>query len=392
MVIADFQVARTPKIYFGAGKFRELPNIVTLMGQNVLLVTGTNSLQTFGKLATLIQAFREMQLEYVSCSVSGEPTPEFIDDTVATYKTRQIDVVVAIGGGSVIDAGKAISAMLTADDSVVNYLEGVSVKNHDGLKVPFIAVPTTAGTGSEATKNAVLSRIGSDGFKSSLRHENFVPNIALVDPELALTCPPAITAACGMDALVQLLEAYVSTQASPFTDALAWSGIEHLQQSLIPVCTTRSQQIEARTDMAYAALMSGIVLSNAGLGIVHGLAGPIGGLFHIPHGVVCGTLIGAATKVNIDYLKKEGIDHIALKKYAAIGRLISGEEGTDIEAGCQLLLTKLESWIDKLQLPRLSVFGIRRSDVSEIVKRSAIKNNPARPAITDINQILLERL
>ena len=193
---------------------------------------------------------------------------------------RGIDVVLSTGGGSVIDAGKAVSAMLRVEGSVAEYLEDVGTRKHPGTKVPFVAVPTTAGTGCEATRNAVLSRVGPDGFKKSLRHDNFLPDAAVVDPVLTLSCPPDITAACGLDALTQLLESFVSTKASVLTDVLALSGLEHIGNSLVPACTNSGQDIDMRANLSYAALMSGITLTSAGLGTVHGFASSIGGLFY----------------------------------------------------------------------------------------------------------------
>ncbi len=240
-------------------------------------------------------------------------------------------MVIAIGGGSVMDAGKAISAMVLQNDSVMAYLEGVGEgKQHNGLKVPMIAVATTSGTGSEATKNAVLSQVGENGFKKSLRHDNFVPNVAILDPELMVTCPQSVTVASGLDALTQLLGAYVSTKATPLTDALALSGIEHFKEGFMGVCSGLSKDTQMRGHMAYASLMSGIVLANAGLGIVHGFASSVGGYFDIPHGVVCGTLLGEAVKLNIQLMNQDKDRYNeALKKYAKVGSILTGSNEND---------------------------------------------------------------
>ena len=293
-----------------------------------------------------------------------------------------------------MDAGKAVSAMLLQEGSVVDYLEGVGTGvEHSGKKVPLVAVPTTAGTGSEATKNAVLSRPGPQGFKKSLRHDNFVPDVVLLDPKLMLSCPPFITAACGMDAFTQLLESYVSTKASPMTDALALSGLEHIGASLVLACTHGAGDENVRASMAYAALMSGITLANAGLGLVHGLASAIGGGFDIPHGVVCGTLMGAVNAFTIQKLTAEqGPEHPALKKYARVGALLKGMQMGDVAQGCEMLLETIASWTETLKIPHLGEYGIRESDFDGILAGSGNKNNPLPLGADEIRGVLKERL
>ncbi|MBD3199739.1 MAG: iron-containing alcohol dehydrogenase, partial [Candidatus Lokiarchaeota archaeon] len=317
-----FNFASIPHIIFGAGKLSELYKSIQKYGSNVLLVTGGSSLEKSGKWDEIIENLDQSGISHSRVSVSDEPSPRLIDGITDEYRKKEIDLIVGIGGGSVTDAGKAISAMLPHQDSIKNYLEGVGTKKPDGQKLPYIAIPTTSGTGSEATKNAVISQVGEDGFKKSLRHDNYIPDVAIIDPELMISCPTSITAACGMDAFTQLLEAYVSTKANPMTDALAFSGMKHMVNNLVSACSSKSENIEVRTSLAYGSLMSGITLANAGLGIVHGLASPIGGLFEIPHGVVCGTLLAEATKINIEKLKTKGSQaRPALEKHAEVGAL-----------------------------------------------------------------------
>ena len=227
----NFHFAKTPEIHFGAGKFALTGRLAKKFGSIVLVVTGAESLKKSGKSDDLVKQFRNEDIKFSFVSIHDEPNPDFIDDIVKINRTKGIKVVIAIGGGSVVDAGKAISAMLPVEDSVFNYLEDVGSKIPNGIKIPFIAIPTTSGTGSETTKNAVLSSTGENGFKKSLRHDNFVPDIAIVDPELTLTLPPHITAACGMDAFTQLLESYVSTKASLITDSLAFYGLNRIRDA-----------------------------------------------------------------------------------------------------------------------------------------------------------------
>lgn len=395
-MIIPFEFASIPRIIFGAGKLPELYDIIPEFGKKVLIVTGGSSLKKSGNWDNITENMGKRNFEFFNISITEEPSPHRIDEIAAEYRNRDIDVVIGIGGGSVTDAGKAISTMIPHQDSIVNYLEGVGTKNPDGKKIPYIAIPTTSGTGSEATKNAVISRVGEDGFKKSLRHDNYVPNIAIIDPELMLTCPPSITAACGMDAFTQLLEAYVSTKANPITDALAYSGLKYMKDNIIPACTTGSDNIEVRTAMAYGSLMSGITLANAGLGIVHGLASPIGGFFDIPHGVVCGTLLAEATKINIKQLKEKGSEgRPALKKYAEIGALISEEESLKegkIYKYLDLLIETFETWTENLQIDKLGNYRITEDDFDKIIQKASLKNNPVRLSEKSIRKILTNRL
>ncbi len=394
MELRPFYFARLPRILFGEGTFQKLYEAILGYGKTTLIVTGGNSFRNTDRFDTLVNQLVKHSINVYDVSVNGEPSPDLIDKIVNTYRNEHIDVVVAIGGGSVLDAGKAISAMLTQNDSVMEYLEGVgSGKIHNGEKVPFIAVPTTSGTGSEATKNAVLSRVGENGFKKSLRHDNFVPDVAILDPILTISCPTHITAASGLDAFTQLLGAYLSTEASPMTDTLALSGLEYIKDCLVPACTKGARDINVRAGMAYASLMSGVVLANAGLGIVHGFASPIGGYFDIPHGVVCGTLVGEAVNMNIKSLRQMGNkDDISLKKYAKVGALFTGCNERDIEESCNQLIAKIDEWIELLKIPRLGVYHINENDLDEIVEGTGNKNNPVTLTKDQMKQILRNRL
>ena len=395
-MIPSFNFARIPQIIFGAGKLNELYGISSKFGRIILLITGENSLKKSGKLDEIISGMNNKSINYFHYPISGEPSPTLIDKAVAKFRNENIDLVISIGGGSVTDAGKAISAMLSKVDSIKNYLEGVGDKTHDGIKIPFIAVPTTSGTGSEATKNAVISEIGPNGFKKSLRHDNFIPEVALIDPELMISCPPSISAACGMDAFTQLIEAYVSPQGSPMTNSLAINAMKIISHNLLVACSKGASNIDVRASIAYASLISGITLANAGLGIVHGLASAIGGLWDIPHGVVCGTLLAEATKMNIEKLKEEGSrGKERLKKYGDIGALFSDEKlikkGKTKEC-CSVLIDTIETWINDLKLERLGKYGIKIEDVEPIIERTSLKNNPVKLTKEDIKKIVLNRL
>jgi alcohol dehydrogenase class IV len=391
-MIEQFSLARTPLIHFGAGSFSKLPTVLRAFGPRVLLVTGAGSLDRFGVWPDLEPRLRALGLDVHRVTIAGEPSPEFVDRVVSKQRSRLVSAVCSIGGGSAIDAGKAISAMLGADGSVVDFLEGVGTRVHPGSKIPFIAVPTTAGTGSEATRNAVIGRIGPGGFKRSLRHDNFVPDVAIVDPQLAIYCPAGVTAACGMDALTQLIESYVSPAASVMTDALVYTGIQHVRESLVAACTTRSHDAGTRSSMAYAALISGIALANAGLGIVHAFAATIGGSTEIPHGVVCGSLLAPATRATIRALRERAPQHPALGKYACIGALLSGDYAAPPERTCDLLVKVIEEWTSVLRIPRLGAYGITADSARIIAVQTSGKRNCIELTPAEVEEIVLGRV
>lgn len=390
-MVKSFLFSRTPKILFGVGKIAELAGIAKTYGNDVLLVTGARSFSSSKHGEFVLHTFDMTGIHYHHVTIPGEPSPEMIDQAVIRNSNNNIKLVIAIGGGSVIDAGKAISAMLGRTESVLEYLEGVGKREHPGTKVPFIAVPTTAGTGSEATKNAVISRIGTMGFKKSLRHDNFMPDSAIVDPELTLQTPPDITAASGMDCFTQLVESYVSDKSTPFTDALALDALAVLKNAL-PRAWKWGQDLESRNGMSYAALVSGICLANAGLGAVHGFASAIGGMFTVPHGVVCGTLMASANSMNVMRLREQPVTPVALNKYAILGKLFSGEELKDSNYQIDYFLQTLTDWTEMLNISKLSKYGIKEADINKIVDQTDIKSNPVRLSHEDLREILDVRI
>ncbi len=392
---AGFSIARLPRIEFGAGAIGRLPALAGQYGSTALLITGASSLLRSSAWPLIENGLRTAGISWKRESISGEPSPQTVDDIAQRYRSQGIDVVVGISGGSVLDAAKAVAGLLRSDRSVMDYLEGVGPElPYEGPATPYIAVPTTAGTGSEATKNAVLSVAGRDGFKKSFRDEQLVPQYALVDPDLLTTCPPPLIAADGMDALTQLLEAYVSTRANPFTDALAWSGMQAARDSLLPWYEGTGDQDEARSGMAYAALASGICLAQTGLGSVHGLASPLGAFFPIPHGVVCGTLVAAATRMNIDaMLAREG-ENTALEKYARVGELLCRGRFATPEQAWEELVSLLDRWTQRLELPTLDHYGVHPAHFAQIISHSrgsSMKTNPIVLTDDEIGTILQQR-
>jgi alcohol dehydrogenase len=298
--------------------------------------------------------------------------------------------VLGIGGGSVLDAAKAIAGLLPHQTRVLDHLEGVGRGiPYAGPATPFIAVPTTAGTGSEATKNAVLSLRGEGGYKKSFRHEALVARVAIVDPDLLDSCPQALMAAQGMDAFTQLLESYVSIRSNPMTEALAWSGMEAFRDGLF---SALDGDPAGRARIAYGSLQSGICLAQTGLGSVHGLASPLGAFFPIPHGVVCGTLLAEATHVNIRALRERAPDTPALAKYARVGVMLSGAApGEALDA----LVDTLRGWTRRLELARIGAYGMSEADIPRVVascRGGSMQTNPLVLSDEELAGLLRSRL
>jgi alcohol dehydrogenase class IV len=397
MPFAPFSISRLPRIHYGSGRIGEVPALAAVYGQTALLVTGKHSFCGTPRWQAFTGALEAKGLRWLHFTVSGEPSPMLVDEAVSRFRNEGVEVVVAIGGGSVLDAAKAIAGLLPHGNSVMDHLEGVG-KNvpYRGPSIPFIAVPTTAGTGSEATKNAVLSVQGPDGFKKSFRDECLIPEYAVIDPDLLASCPRELIAADGMDAFTQLLESYVSSKANPFTDALAWSGMKAFKEGFFAAWEGIEPAAgHGRGAMAYASLLSGITLAQVGLGSVHGLASPLGAYFPIPHGVVCGTLVAAATRINIEAMQVREPNHPALVKYAEVGRFLTGYNGTDDTAARSALVELLAEWSERLQLPRLSRYGIRMEDFPLIISNSrgsSMQTNPVVLTDGEIEAILAARL
>jgi alcohol dehydrogenase len=385
--VAPFALGRIPRITFGSGTFARVPQVVAGHGRRALLVTGGRSLAGSGRRDALLEGLAAAGVAVAGeVVVTDEPSPAVVDGAVAAHRAAGppgVDVVLAVGGGSVLDAAKAIAGLLPTGSSVVDHLEGLpGSRPYDATPVPLVAVPTTAGTGSEATRNAVISERGPRGYKRSFRDERLVAADAVVDPDLLAGAGPVQIAANGMDAATQLLEAYVSTKAGPVTDALALSGLEAARDGLLAwhADPDGPGAPAARSRMAYAALLSGICLAHAGLGGVHGLASPLGAQLPIPHGIACGTTLAGLTAANVAALEARDPASPALARYATLGRLLARrpEATPDAEARAALVAT-LRGWTDALAIPGLRHYGLDEAGIPAIVadgRGSSMRTNP----------------
>lgn len=395
-----FTLSRLPRISFGGGMVTELPTAVARHGRRCLLVTGGSSFDGLG-LDDLDARFAATGVELVGhVRAPAEPGPDVVDAFAHTARDLDAAVVVGIGGGSVLDTAKAVAGLAATGTSVMDHLEGVGRGvGYPGPALPFIALPTTAGTGSEATRNAVVTVRGPDGFKRSFRDERLVAAEAIVDPDLLRGCGADLIAANGLDALVQLLEAYTSVRATPVTDALALDGLAAVREGLLRWHADPGgpDAASARARMAYAALLSGICLANAGLGAVHGLAAPIGSLLPIAHGAACGALVVATVRMNMERLASSGAEGApALERYARVGRVLAGTTpGSDGATDRHALLSTLEAWTTSLDVPRLGSLGMTAEHIEAVlagVSTSSMSGNPVALDPDDLRAIVLASL
>jgi alcohol dehydrogenase class IV len=379
-----FEFATAGRIVAGAGRAAELPGMVAGLGSRVLVCTGADPARHGGLLAGL-------RLPAVVVTVAGEPTVELARAGVAAAREHGADVVAAVGGGSVIDLAKAVAMLLGNGGDPLDYLEVIgSGRTITQPAVPCVAVPTTAGTGAEVTANAVLAS-PAHGLKASLRSPLMIPRVALVDPELTVSCPPRVTAASGLDALTQCLEPFVSVRANPLTDGLAREGLRRAAAGLRAAYADGNDP-GARADMAMCSLLGGIALANAKLGAVHGLAGVIGGTADVPHGVACAALLAPVIEANVRALRSGRPGGPALDRYAEAARLLTGEGGASIDDG----LTWIRETVSLLAIPGLAAFGLgpqHADDVAATAARSSsMHGNPVALTHGDLRAIVLQAL
>jgi alcohol dehydrogenase class IV len=381
--VGGFEFTTANRIIFGDGCAKAVPEMASSYGRHVLVVAGRDP----GRAEWLVDALQARGAEVVLLCVQGEPDLAFVAGGAGLARRRTIDAVVGIGGGSALDAAKAIAALATNPGEATEYLEVVGGgRPLTADLLPMIAVPTTAGTGSEVTRNAVLT-VPDRRVKVSLRSPLMLPRVAVVDPLLTYGLPPAVTAATGLDALTQLIEPFMSVRANPVTDALCREGISRVARSLRRACE-HGHEAEARTDMSLASLFGGIALANAGLGAVHGLAAPIGGMFNAPHGAVCAALLPHVMAANVRALRAGAAQSPALDRAAEVGRLLTGRT----DAGADEGIAWIRKTVAQTDIPRLSAHGLAPHDIPAIVEQaqraSSMKGNPVALTPADLTAIL----
>lgn len=373
------------RIIFGNGALSQVGEIGQHFGCKPLVVTGGGSVA----LESLFQILEDSDLVPEVFRVHHEPDIATIEMGSLQGKSKSCDFVIGIGGGSVIDSAKAISAMITNRGEVLDYLEVIGKAQQITKKpLPVIAIPTTAGTGAEVTKNAVVSS-DQHHVKVSMRSGMMIPKVALVDPELTYSMPPSVTASTGMDALVQCLEPYVSNKRNPLTDAFAEKGIKLGARSLL-VAYQDGLDKTAREGMALTSLFGGLALANSGLGAVHGFAGVIGGMYDAPHGVICARLLAPVMRYNIRALTQAAGKEDLLDRYLHIAQWLTGRADTSIKEGL--------NWVDELtemlSIPRLRAIGVKPSDFEQIISKTSVsssnKKNPIQLETDDLRKILSE--
>ena len=382
-----FEFATATRVVFGAGVRAELPGLAAQLGHRALVVTGRSA----NRARPFVTALEQHGVSCVEVRVAGEPSIEEVRRGVALARHAGRDLIVAVGGGSAIDTGKAIAAILSNGGDPLDYLEVIGGGRPLAQpSAPFIAIPTTAGTGAEVTRNAVLSS-AADRLKVSLRNAQMLPRIALVDPELTYTLPPFVTAHTGLDALAQLIEPYLSIRANPLTDGFCVEGIPRVARSLARAFHNGADT-EARTDMALASLLGGLALANAGLGAVHGFAAPVGGMFHAPHGAVCAGLLPHVMRVNVKALQQRQPGGAGLARADHVAQLLTGDRAAVADDG----VAWLQRLCDELDIHPLGAFGVTSADVAALVEQarraSSMRGNPVELTDDELREILLGAL
>lgn len=382
-----FEFATAQRIVFGSGTLSQAGGIAASFGRRALVVMGFAP----ARAQPLLHQLAASHIAIETMQVNSEPTLALVQQGAQLACNAGCDVVIGIGGGSAIDCGKAVAALATNAGDILDYLEVIGkaqpIKN---APLPFIAIPTTAGTGAEATRNAVLAS-PEHKVKVSLRSPLMLPKVALVDPQLTHGLPPAVTAATGMDALSQVIEPYVSIRANPMTDALCREGIVRVARSLRRVYE-QGDDASAREDMSLAALFGGMALANAGLGAVHGFAAPIGGMFPAPHGAVCARLLPGVIEANVKALREREPNSAVLKRYDEVAQWLTGD-GNATAADAAAWLRELSV---ALKIQPFSAYGMSEADVPAVVRNAAVASsmqaNPIKLTEGELSEILREAL
>ena len=381
-----FEFATSTRIIFENGSFKRIPELIHEFGDKVLIVTGKNQF-----LANQLTGWlKKINIDSEIFSVLSEPVTEDIERGTAIARKSGCNVIVGIGGGSAVDSGKAIAALVSNAGELNDYLEIIGKgKKLESAPLPYIAVPTTSGTGAEVTKNSVIKSV-EHNVKVSLRSNSMFPSVALIDPELAVTMPPEITASTGIDALTHLLETFVSIQSNPFVDLLGREGMRRIS-AWLEKAYYNGNDLEARENMAMASMLGGMALANVKLGAVHGFAGPLGGMFQIPHGAVCACLLPAVMEVNIEVLKEKNRKE-QLMKFDEVAKLLTGNNSAVAEDG----YFWVKDLIKKLKIPALSDFQLTENEFPELIEKagnsSSMKGNPVELSHKQLYSILEKSL
>ena len=382
-----FEFATAGRIIFGPGTIGEIGDLAADMGRRAFVVTG----KTVDRAAPLIDQLKAQGVTITHFSIPGEPTTDLVLDAVDSARRDACEFVIGMGGGSVLDAGKVVAALLTNGGDLMDYLEVIGGGQPLSRKpAVYIAIPTTAGTGAEVTRNAVLDS-PRHRVKVSMRSPLMLPDLALIDPELTYSLPPEITAVTGLDAFTQLLEAYVSVNANPLTDGICREGLQRAARSLKKACLD-GKNTSARRDMCLASLFGGLALANAKLGAVHGFAGPLGGMYDAPHGALCAGLLPHVLEVNLKALQSRAPESPAINRYHEVARIITGKSTDRAAEG----INWIQELCSQLQVPRLAEYGIKEEDLSTIVAKSkdasSMKGNPILLTEPEMLEVLKKAL
>jgi alcohol dehydrogenase class IV len=381
-MVMNFEFTTSSRIIFGCGSVANVPAILEGKGHKILLVTGKNQ----ERAKPLTDKLPADKYKVFTFSVVREPTTEIISEGVQYAREKDCELIIGFGGGSVIDSAKAIAALVPNKGELMDYLEVIGKgRKLESNPLTFIAIPTTAGTGAEATKNAVIHS-PEHNVKVSLRSPLMFPEVAVVDPELTLSMPPEITASTGMDALTHLLETFVSNQSNPFIDNLCREGMKRVVSSL-KRAYDNGNDIKAREDMAFSSLLGGMALANVKLGAVHGFAGPMGGMFPVPHGAICALLLPAVMEVNIRAVTEQKLDRYYLK-FKEVAKILTGNSNARAGDGIRWAA----EMVKELKIPSLSDYGITEADfpvaVEKAKRASSMKGNPVVLSDNELKEIL----